>query len=292
MQRYARRHTGFTLIELLVVISIIALLIAILLPALASARKSAQQSQSLSNLKQIVTGSSTYAADNDGAHPSQMVYGLIGANLASTPCSWNFGGAFNDPYWTSEDSGLRDVAPSGRPLNQYLFPGPLHPPVTGMAGIDGTPIRPANDSERTQVDLPVFLDPRDGDTLQRKTFGQPTPGVTAYDDVGTSYQSNDKWIWQLKSQATGFTVNSKMHAKGSKLIQNNTRVDTSRFVLYNDRIGDAIRSQFRPGYGLTEIESEYGQFNGSGLGFLDGHASFEEVVPDSLGTDSYTFYFK
>jgi len=58
------RKRAFTLIELLVVVAIIALLIAILLPALAKARETARRGVCASNLRQIGTGLTTYAQNN------------------------------------------------------------------------------------------------------------------------------------------------------------------------------------------------------------------------------------
>src|SRR5947199_8397300 len=57
---------GFTLIELLVVIAIIAILAALLFPVFAQAREKARQTSCLSNLRQIGTGMTMYAEDNDG----------------------------------------------------------------------------------------------------------------------------------------------------------------------------------------------------------------------------------
>ena len=54
---------GYTLIELLVVIAVIALLIGILLPALGEARRAARVAIDLSKVKQIGTGTASYAAD-------------------------------------------------------------------------------------------------------------------------------------------------------------------------------------------------------------------------------------
>ena len=283
---------GFTLIELLVVISIIALLIAILLPAIAAARRSAQLSQSLTNLRQIGIGTQGFVADNAGHYPDQMVY-IKGSNIKSMPCSWGFGGNFADAYWAGQDQGgLRDVAPSGRPINEYLYPGQLHPAVSGGPGLNGKPMRPANDTERAVLDMPTYLDPLDGDSLQRTPFGQPTEGINSYQDVGTSYHSNFKWIYQLKDeQPTARKTTRQWSEAGSKLLRNESRLDTARFVLYNDRVGDAVREVYRS-VGNETIPSAYGKDNHSAMAFFDGHADFVRVDPDVKDGDDYTFYFE
>ncbi|MBI1337155.1 MAG: DUF1559 domain-containing protein [Phycisphaera sp.] len=69
MGHTASRHSGFTLIELLVVISIVVLLIAVLLPALGKARYVARTTVCSANLRQVGTGVTTYAYDNDTHYP-------------------------------------------------------------------------------------------------------------------------------------------------------------------------------------------------------------------------------
>src|SRR4051794_24919712 len=63
------RRLGFTLVELLVVIGIIAVLVAILLPALQRAKQQARLVECSARLRDIVTASHCYAADNKGWLP-------------------------------------------------------------------------------------------------------------------------------------------------------------------------------------------------------------------------------
>ena len=63
------RQRAFSLVELLVVIGIIAVLIGVLLPALSRAQAAAKRVQCLSNLRQLATASSVYAANNKNSFP-------------------------------------------------------------------------------------------------------------------------------------------------------------------------------------------------------------------------------
>lgn len=67
---YLRKAKGFTLIELLVVICIIAILAAMLFPVIANARHSAYKATCQSNLRQIASAFSMYAADYDECYPN------------------------------------------------------------------------------------------------------------------------------------------------------------------------------------------------------------------------------
>ncbi|MBL8820810.1 MAG: prepilin-type N-terminal cleavage/methylation domain-containing protein, partial [Planctomyces sp.] len=69
-----KRH-AFTLIELLVVIAIIAILAAILFPVFAQAKSAAKKTSSLSNVKQLNTGTQIYLSDYDDTFP--LAYGKV-----------------------------------------------------------------------------------------------------------------------------------------------------------------------------------------------------------------------
>ncbi|MFN7172202.1 MAG: prepilin-type N-terminal cleavage/methylation domain-containing protein [Fimbriimonadaceae bacterium] len=87
MNRHSK--SAFTLIELLVVIAIIAILAAILFPVFAQARSAALQTQSLSSVKQVMTGHILYADANDQEQPTRWY-------------AWNEGSASGLAYTMQE----------------------------------------------------------------------------------------------------------------------------------------------------------------------------------------------
>jgi hypothetical protein len=68
-----RAGRAFTYIELLISIGIISILVALILPVIGKSRASAQSVSCLSNLRQIASGFTQYAADNDHVFPDPFV---------------------------------------------------------------------------------------------------------------------------------------------------------------------------------------------------------------------------
>lgn len=70
MKTNERKVKAFTLIELLVVIAILGILASAAMPAMNKAMENAKISKDTSNIRQILLGCRSFAADWDGAYPS------------------------------------------------------------------------------------------------------------------------------------------------------------------------------------------------------------------------------
>jgi len=66
---HSKTSRGFTLIEMLVVVAIIGILASLLMPSLAGAKRKANAIKCISNLRQVNTALTLYAADHDGEFP-------------------------------------------------------------------------------------------------------------------------------------------------------------------------------------------------------------------------------
>ncbi len=97
---------AFTLIELLVVIAIIAILAAILFPVFAQAKAAAKKTQALSNVKQLVTGTTLYIQDTDGVY-YELAQGMSTGNQGPTSLIWN---GYLQPYMKSTKLALDPAA--------------------------------------------------------------------------------------------------------------------------------------------------------------------------------------
>lgn len=296
-----KRRSAFTLMELMVVISIIAVLISLLLPAVGRAKKSAQMAVSLSNIRQINLAGAMYKDTNKGKLPITLTYKRgVGPSDRSQPgrsligwCTWSYGGKSNDAWWATAPGFKKgyDVEASDRPLNPYMYPDTDWecPPATSADG----PLMAATWPARN-IQAKAFSDPSDKITHQRD-WPKATPGLTGYQDVGTSYHTNMKWWDKLEKEMPG-RGESQYLARMNLGTQRIALADSflpSRFVWLNDQYADVIVNHKDAKFQLT---NGYGDVNKSLMGFLDAHAAYLGVTPGaseaSYSTDKYSFVFE
>ena len=86
-----RACSAFTLIELLIVIAIVATLAAIVLPVYGSVQMTSRRTQSMSNLRQLTTGTLAYSGDHNGNLPQQgdaTTWASAATNTAAENDQW------------------------------------------------------------------------------------------------------------------------------------------------------------------------------------------------------------
>ncbi len=256
---------AFTLIELLVVIAIIALLIAILLPALGQARKLAWRAVSLSNMQQLNIASAGYRDDNKGFMPVTLSTAFGRTNSVGW-CTWSFGGNDPDPYWFAYP--YADIIAADRQLNPYVYPDAdfYAPPLPHrMRG---------NDPNRKSIKMEVFKDPSDKVSYQRPEHRvNGVPGVSSYEDVGTSYHFNVKWFYQLYPNELDF-VPAFNH--GTARLRVADSFNPALFVWAHDQTPDKVVLDNNPAF---RFENGYGDINKGVMAFLDGHVAYLPVIP-------------
>lgn len=283
-----RPRRAFTLIELVVVIAIIALLLSILLPGLARARKAGLLAVSMSNMRQLNVGGATYKDANKARLPIFVSYrrGSVKSEtsgLFEGFCTWSFAGKNNNTYWAGK---YFDIEAADRPANSYLFDNAWEAPAA--------PALLTRDAPARSSEAKLFRDPGDQMSHQR-TWPKPTPGISCYDDVGTSYQFNAKWWEQVRdqfdtSQEPGFIEAFEFGIRRMTLAD---AFNPSKFAWMNDQYADVIVSRPDPAF---RLRNGYGDVNKSVLGFLDGHAGYIAVLPGRLpasyANEKYSFVFE
>jgi type II secretory pathway pseudopilin PulG len=283
---------AFTIIELLVVIAVIAVLIAIIAPSLDRARESGLRTAAISNAHQIGIAGAAYQHDSKDALPFTPVYRRgMSAGPDSGPlkgpsiCPWSFAGKNNDAWWAGRDF---DIEAADRPLNPYIAPGSTFPAPDAPATLGAT------DPDRTAVDLPVLHIRGFEDSLERSWATSPgadptaTTGVTAYDDVGTSYLLNLRWIDRFA--ATPNPLERLRIASGSLRSamagSSAAGVGPSHFVWFTDQSGEAVPRAIDPEFSWN---SAFDDDNRAILGFADGHIGYFPVKPGLMSTKDYSF---
>lgn len=308
--RAAFRHNGrrgFSLIELLVVIAIVALLVSLSLPAIHKARIEAWKAVSLANIRSIAQAGSMYQNDHKGLLPltrTGVPGTTIGLGTGNSPSTdtpldkesfatfsawgknnqWKPWAATHGGSYAVRKVGVRNDIPAAiRPLNPYLT----------SEIIPDTRAEPYNPELRDLFQLPVCKDPSDRvghqQTLSVANLtevsdysGRPNPdGKSCYDDVGTSYQWQAKWLWQTYAQV-GRSNNHPYGPYGAAFdlgLRRFKLADTyapSRMIWINDEWCDITLNRTND---QARDVNNYGDVNKSVVAFVDGHSKYVKIIP-------------
>lgn len=302
LRKYERAgRGGFTLIELLVVIAIIALLIGLILPAFGKARNVARMSVSLNNCRQIMIATASYRQDQKDLMPMRMSYRANGT--WGGICTWSFGGKNTDSrwedmgfYWRDQYSGSFDEPAYTRMLNPYTHPEYIFDEPTGYGGwgkdaagnprlVRGTP----TPHDRKAVEMPIFKSPGDRTTRQRN-WPAGDARLSSYDDVGTSYHMNLRWLFNLSG---GNFVTWQAYNEGMRRMRLVEGFDP-RFVWVHDQTADIVANAdwSVPLAQRRDWMGEFGDKNRSVMAFIDGRAEYVLMTPGEVRTDKYNFLFQ
>ncbi|MCH7700790.1 MAG: prepilin-type N-terminal cleavage/methylation domain-containing protein [Planctomycetes bacterium] len=258
-----RTGRGFTLIELLVVVSIIALLISILLPSLSRAREQAKLVVCQSNISSVGKTFILYLFDLN----KLPLY----TTTPTSWCSWSFGGwsGTNREHWEGEFGGVWNIETADRPLSVYALKGGT------IARAEDTVPDDFGDSRLWPTEeTPYYKCPSDRISAQWQwgTFGDLTQQISAYDDVGTSYQLNFHW-WDQTAvddlpENCGICWEYRVGVLGVQLYLGQMSRNPSRFIALMEDPADW-------GFG-AEIQQLgfHGRFSKHVTFFLDGHAAY------------------
>lgn len=268
---FQRHHgrPGFTLIELLVVVSIIALLISILLPSLTRAKEQAKLVTCQSNISGVGKTLVTYIIDLN----KLPIFCTDTNNDGSCEgwASWTFGGwsGKNRAYWKTA-APYGNVETAKRPLTAYA--------------LKGGSITAQKDDVTPTEETPYYKCPSDRVSAQWQ-WGDTdlVESLSAYDDVGTSYQMNWAWWWQVSSNADGaypvpngedaFDYQSDIY--GPKMFLGQMAKHPARFIaMFEDPMDYGLNTGSQTLAGIQTL-GFHGKFSKHVAFYLDGHASSE-----------------
>lgn len=176
------RHPGLTLIETVVAVGLLSSVSGLLVPTLSKAREEAKRLTCMSRLGQVNRAMLTYHADLD-----ELPLFVIADSNGNTVgwASWSYGGwsGTNREYWESYAGGFANLQTNERPLSVYMTPWEIPEQI---------------DPYTATQEMPVFQCPSDNISSQWQWGGNDyVAGLSAYDDVGTSYALNYTWWDQV-----------------------------------------------------------------------------------------------
>ncbi len=118
-----------------------------------------------------------------------------------------------------------------------------------------------------------------------QTQQRPSPGLSCYDDVGSSYLLNMKWWHQVFGAGIpGVSTYSSAYIYGAQHVA--LALDTNPdFVFMSDQVAGAVSGS---SLGLS-LPGEFGGTNMSVLGYADGRAAYVQIVPGAVSGPGYTF---
>ena len=263
-----RTGRGFTLIELLVVVSIIALLISILLPSLSRAREQAKLVACQANVSSVGKTFILYLFDLN----KLPLFTTDGGGW----CSWSFGGwsGTNRDYWENDapSPGEWNIETADRPLSVYT--------LKGGAIARAEDIAPDGEDPRLwpTEETPYYKCPSDRISAQWQwgIFNDTGEAISAYNDVGTSYQLNFHWFSQTANDVPSEGCGSedpgcwdyRVGVAGVQLYLSQMQRNPSRFIALMEDPADW-------GFGdETQEIGFHGRFSRHVTFFLDGHAAY------------------
>src|SRR5262245_25896549 len=281
-----RHRTGeaFTLIELVVVLAIAGLLLVVALPASRAARQESGLAKSMANVRAIMVAAHLYHFDHVGQVPMRAC-GYSGGQVTGGWDGWNSFGKNCDslpgsPFWQGQ---VFDESAYSRFLNAYLYPARIpRPPGYVSTGIGSTwffnhGIPTAQ--QRASLEMEVCHSPGDTSTRQRN-WPNPTPGISGYDDVGTSYILNMFWWDQFLALPFG-----ARYEEGLRRIRLAFDGANPSYVWIADQTADWVAT-----VSGSNILGEFGKINASVCGFADASVRYMQLIPRAHSGPGYTFW--
>ncbi|MCH7701763.1 MAG: prepilin-type N-terminal cleavage/methylation domain-containing protein [Planctomycetes bacterium] len=267
-KRRRRRTGGFTLIELLVVVSIIALLISILLPSLSRAREQAKLTVCQSNISSVGKTFILYLLDLNKIPLFQT--------SNNSWCSWSFGGwsGTNRDHWEGIAGGVFNIETADRPLSVYALKG-----GTIARAVDTVPDDWAGGPETWPTEeTPSYKCPSDQLSAQWQWGNPDSTQVSAYNDVGSSYQLNFHWWGQATEDEACEPTDLPCQVNlGVLLYLGQMNRNPARFVsLMEDPMDWGLAAGWPGGPGIQTM-GFHGRFSKHVTFFLDGHAGIDLI---------------